>query len=78
MHRHLMKCKKCPKDVKALLDRLYIRHAEEMGSKVKKRRGGKILFYRQIWKSLHPDANDHQTCPVATDKNKRMRLICSL
>ncbi len=59
MHRHLILCHKCPDDMKSLIDRWHDpRHRMELKLKENKRphRGQTLLFYRQIWLSLHPDA----------------------
>jgi hypothetical protein len=65
MHRHLMKCKKCPYDTKSFIDRWHGRHEMELkGLKSKRNEGGQISFYRQIWKSLHPVdvKNEYRRC----------------
>ena len=55
MYHHLMLCLKCPNDIKSLIDRLHDSHGMELKLK-NKRIGGRTLFYRQIWLSLHPHA----------------------
>ena len=55
LHNHMMRCRKCPADVKESLEKLRVNHDEERS---KMKFGSQKAFFGRIWERLHskPDA----------------------
>jgi hypothetical protein len=50
LHNHMMRCRKCPSDVKENLERLRVSHDEE---RAKMKFGSQKAFFGRIWERLH-------------------------
>ena len=55
MYNHLMKCRKCPVDLKDKLQRL---QNQKRHGRQKIERGGRKIFFKRIWERLH----GHESC----------------
>lgn len=63
LHNHMMRCRKCPPDVRETLEKLRGSHDEE---RAKMKFGSQKAFFARIWERLHgPNAQ-----PVKTPKRK--------
>jgi len=50
LHSHMMRCRKCPSDIRATLDKLRATHDEE---RAKMKFGSQKAFFTKIWIRLH-------------------------
>ena len=67
VNRHLLQCKHCPKDTKALIRKSFEDHMKYLdeGKGAKKRHGSQRAYYRKIWGTMHPKGtglNASQIC----------------
>jgi hypothetical protein len=50
LHNHMMRCRKCPSDVKETLEKLRVSHDDE---RAKMKFGSQKAFFGRIWERLH-------------------------
>jgi len=55
LHNHMMRCRKCPRDVRDRLEKLRLSHDDE---RAKMKFGSQKAFFAQIWSRLH-DGKDN-------------------
>jgi len=54
LHNHMLKCRKCPPDVKNTLEKYRVHHDDE---RAKMKFGSQKAFFARIWARLHGDNN---------------------
>lgn len=66
LYNHMMRCRKCPVEVRTTLETLRTTHDEERG---KMKFGSQKAFFGKVWSRLHPDGNPG----LVTPKKKRKK-----
>ena len=61
LHNHMMRCRKCPPDVRETLEKLRGSHDEE---RAKMKFGSQKAFFARIWDRLHGNKPDHSSAGV--------------
>ena len=64
LHNHMMRCRKCPQEVRSTLDKLRATHDDE---RAKMKFGSQKAFFAKIWARLHDNGNS----PMSTQGLKR-------
>jgi hypothetical protein len=67
LHNHMMRCRKCPPDVRELLEKLRIHHDDE---RAKMKFGSQKAFFAKIWARLHDGISTPMAPPSAGMKRK--------
>lgn len=67
LHNHMMRCRKCPSDVRDCLEKLRVHHDDE---RAKMKFGSQKAFFAKIWARLHDGINTPQPPPTAGMKRK--------
>ena len=76
MYNHLMKCRRCPSQIKDELMRLCI-SKREGGQKME--RGGRKVFFKRVWERLHASTKvDHKQSSTPKRKRKRSNDTSSM
>jgi len=68
IYNHMIKCRRCPADVKNALRRSHSKRCDEEGSK--NRRGSRRKFFERIWNRLHKEGP--LLCSLAMDDGQEM------
>mmetsp|Transcript_26031 Transcript_26031/g.36487 ORF Transcript_26031/g.36487 Transcript_26031/m.36487 type:complete len:727 (+) Transcript_26031:149-2329(+) len=55
LHNHMMRCRKCPQEVKDTLEKLRAHHDDE---RAKMKFGSQKAFFAKIWRRLHEDGTN--------------------
>lgn len=71
LHNHMMRCRKCPADVKENLEKLRGAHDEE---RAKMKFGSQKAFFGRIWERLHGKNNSGSHKHLITSPNSRRGL----
>mmetsp|Transcript_47924 Transcript_47924/g.70948 ORF Transcript_47924/g.70948 Transcript_47924/m.70948 type:complete len:793 (+) Transcript_47924:1071-3449(+) len=66
---HVMKCRKCPEDVKATLNQLKLYHPQQIA---KLPRGSQKAFFRRMWRRLH---KTEDTCQAGNKEENTSQPI---
>mmetsp|Transcript_60447 Transcript_60447/g.72660 ORF Transcript_60447/g.72660 Transcript_60447/m.72660 type:complete len:1234 (+) Transcript_60447:480-4181(+) len=61
---HILKCRRCPNEIKAALTELKLRHPEQMS---KLSRGSQKVFFRRMWRRLHGDDKVEKVPETSTE-----------
>eukprot|EP00538_Stauroneis_constricta_P000200 CAMPEP_0119571158 /NCGR_PEP_ID=MMETSP1352-20130426/43976_1 /TAXON_ID=265584 /ORGANISM="Stauroneis constricta, Strain CCMP1120" /LENGTH=1016 /DNA_ID=CAMNT_0007620837 /DNA_START=432 /DNA_END=3482 /DNA_ORIENTATION=+ len=67
LHNHMMRCRKCPKDVRDKLDTLRCTHDDE---RAKMKFGSQKAFFARIWDRLHGTNDSTRSAPSKSLKRK--------
>jgi len=67
LYNHMMRCRKCPSDVRDCLEKLRNHHDDE---RAKMKFGSQKAFFAKIWGRLHDGINTPQAPPTAGMKRK--------
>ena len=67
LHNHMMRCRKCPSDVRDCLEKLRVHHDDE---RAKMKFGSQKAFFAKIWARLHDGINTPLAPPTAGMKRK--------
>lgn len=74
---HVLKCRRCPQEIKTSLLELKLRHSGQMS---KLPRGSQKVFFRRMWRRIHdddPKPRGSDPAPVAKDATKEMPDLAS-
>jgi len=74
LHNHMMRCRKCPKDIRAELDRTRNTHDEE---RAKMKFGSQKAFFAKIWSRLHDNRPGGGSIPAPSPKSTNGRKSLS-